>query len=141
MTQTFTSTRTPTATPTVTSTSSHTPTLTVSGTPTPTPTITATYPPDLLDFYVSKNAFHSGQEAVSIRVATSQFPGGYSLMVYNSAGERVRNLDDRKLTEPFRHSYLWDGSNEYGEKCASGIYLFYLTAPNGVRTARVILIR
>lgn len=94
-----------------------------------------------MDFYVSKNVFHSSQEAVSIHVATSQFPGEYSLTVYNSAGERIKKLDDRKLTEPFQHSYFWDGSNEYGEKCASGMYLFYLSAPNGVKLARVLLIR
>ena len=90
---------------------------------------------------MSKNLFEPGQESVSIYVATSKYGGHYSLNVYNTAGERVKNLDDRELTAPFQHSYLWDGRNQFGEKCASGMYIVYLTEPYGSRLARVLLIR
>jgi hypothetical protein len=92
-------------------------------------------------FYVSKNVFNAGQESVSIFLATSKYPGAYSLKVYNSAGECVKLLDGRQIAEPFQHSYLWDGTNRYGEKCASGIYIFYLVEPFGSRLAKVLLLR
>jgi flagellar hook assembly protein FlgD len=92
-------------------------------------------------FYVSKNVFNPGNEPVSIYVATSKYPGLYSLKVYNSAGECVKVLDDQQITEPYQHSYLWDGKNQYGEKCASGMYIIYLVEPFGTKLARVLLVR
>ena len=90
---------------------------------------------------MSKNLFRGSQEPVSIFVATSKYPGDFSLKIYNSAGEFVRVLDDRQITEPFQHTYLWDGRNRYGEMCGSGVYLIRLIEPYGVRTARVLLVR
>ena len=90
---------------------------------------------------MSKNMFNAGQDLVSTFVATSKYPGDYSLKVYNTAGERVRVLDNRQVTQPFEHTYLWDGTNMYGEKCASGMYIFYLVEPYGTKLARVLLIR
>jgi sugar lactone lactonase YvrE len=138
---TATATATPTHTYTAVPTSSPTRTNTPTSTGTSTRTPTATLPPGFEKFYVSKNVINPKQEPVSIFVATSKYGGHYSLNVYNSAGERVKNLDDRELTEPFQHSYLWDGTNQYGEKCASGMYVFYLAEPYGIRMARVLLIR
>jgi hypothetical protein len=138
---TFTPTRTPTGTPTVTPTFTYSATYTITGTSSPTATITPTFPPGFEEFYISKNLFNAGQEPVSIYVATSKYPGAYRLAVYNSSGERVKSLDERQLAAPYQHSYLWDGTNQYGEKCASGVYIFYLTEPFGTRLARVLLIR
>jgi hypothetical protein len=148
-TYTFTNTITPTATftpsftatPSFTwsSTSTFTPTITLTGTFTV--TATPTYPPGLEKFYVSKNVFIGGQEPVSVFVATAKYPGPYRLAVYNTAGECVKVLDKRELTEPFQYSYLWDGRNQYDEPCASGMYIFYLTEPFGSKLARILLIR
>jgi hypothetical protein len=126
---------TPTLSPSLTATTTATNTMTVSASPTP------TIQPGLEVFYVSKNLFNPGQEPVSIYVAASKYPGPYSLAVYNSAGECVKVLDKRELTEPFQHSYLWDGKNQYGEKCASGMYIIYLVEPFNLRLARVLLVR
>jgi hypothetical protein len=125
----------PTATPT------NTPTVTPTGTPTNTPTVTPTFPPHMDDFYVSKNIFNPPQEPVSIEVGYSDYPGNYSLRIYNSAGEHIKTLADRPLTSPVRESFIWDGTNKYGADCASGVYLICLEEPYARKVKRVLLIR
>jgi len=161
---TLTSTRTATSTRTVTNTTTPVPSATATRTPTvsPTPTVTRTptstatpcgYPGNTCTptptvvfqdaFFVSHNLFSptSGQ-SVSIFVGYSVFPGTYSLAVFNTAGEMVRVLDPpRQLTGPVSTSYDWDGKNEKGEPCASGVYLIQLTEPLSKKTKRVMLIR
>jgi flagellar hook assembly protein FlgD len=92
-------------------------------------------------FYVSRNIFNpSLQGPVSVFVATVWGHGKYSLRVYNSAGEHIKTLDDQYLTTPGQFAYTWDGTNKYGQKCASGMYLFYLVKPFKRQLARVLLI-
>lgn len=136
-------TSTPTHTPTLTPT--PTPRLTATNTPTSspthTPTITPTPMPQEDSFYVDQNAFHADQRPVSIYVGYTKFPGNYSLWVYNTAGEHIKTLDNQYQTAPIHKSYLWDGTNKYGEKCASGVYILYLVEPFDTKSKRVILLR
>jgi hypothetical protein len=74
-------------------------------------------------------------------VGYSLFPGPYSLAVFNTAGEMVRILDRRDLTGPVNESYDWDGKNEKGEPCASGVYLLQLVEPQSRKTKKVLLVR
>jgi flagellar hook assembly protein FlgD len=74
-------------------------------------------------------------------VAYSKFPGDYALKIYNSAGEHVRTLDSQTLTGTWSQSYLWDGKNKYGDKCASGIYVLYLREPFGTKLKRLLILR
>ena len=74
-------------------------------------------------------------------MATGTYTGNYSLWIYNSAGEHIKTLDNRELTQPIRSSYSWEGTNKYGDKCASGVYVIYLALPYERRLARVLLIR
>jgi flagellar hook assembly protein FlgD len=84
--------------------------------------------------------FEPPQESVSIRVQVSDYPGNYSLRIYNSAGELVRNLDHRTLTGPYQNDYSWNGKNDAGSYCASGVYVIYLIEPVKRRIARVLLV-
>jgi hypothetical protein len=107
-------------------------------TPTPTPGMPGSF---CDQFYVSKNLFRPSQGPVSIRVDYCMYPGDFSLRIYNSAGEHVKTLDQGRLDGPLHQSYSWDGTNKYGDACASGVYLFYLREPYGRRTARILLVR
>lgn len=130
-----------TSTPTATPTATLTPTWTATDTATLflTPTPTATLGPE--DFFVSKNAFNPDQGPVSIHVSVNNYPGEYDLWVYNSAGEHIRTLDAMQLSSPIDRTYQWDGTNKYGEKCASGVYVFYLVEPYYRKTKAVLLVR
>jgi hypothetical protein len=142
-------TNTPTYTATLTLTPTFTPTLTTTSTPcgfpgnTCTPTTTPTPSPTLVSadiFYVDHNSFRPSQGPVSIEVEYTQYPGNYSLRVYNSAGELIKILDSRYLNSPVYQWYSWDGTNKFGNKCASGVYIFYLIEPFDRKLKRVILI-
>ncbi len=143
-TDTFTATFTPTNT--FTPTPSFTPTNTFTPTSTPTPcgypgnTCTPTPTPESA-FYVSQNAFRPAQGPLSIFVAEPAYPGTYALRIYNSAGEHIKTLDSQNLGNPLVQGYLWDGTNKYGNTCASGVYIIYLTEPLGIQFKRVLLIR
>ncbi|MCD4829964.1 MAG: T9SS type A sorting domain-containing protein [Candidatus Cloacimonetes bacterium] len=62
-------------------------------------------------------------------------PGHSTLCVYNIRGRRVATLLDEPLPAG-EHSVTWQA-----EGCASGVYLARLTTPEGVRTARLALLK
>ena len=132
---TYTPTLSPTFTPT--STITNTPTFTLTPTITATPTATI---PNLDVFDVDKNVFNPANESVSIHVSYSKFPGNYSLVIYNSAGEHIRTLDSTTMTGVLDQYYQWNGKNKYGEACSSGVYIFYLIEPFDRKYKRVLLI-
>ncbi len=152
VTSTPTATFSPTSTYTVTSTSTNTATYTITLTPTVTNTFTVTFTPTITAtptatlnnadvFYVSRNLLVPSQGPVSIEV---QYPysGIYSLMIYNSAGEHILTLDnDQTISAPFQRAYTWNGKNKYGDNCASGVYILYLTESEGVKLKRILLIK
>ncbi len=145
MTPTVSPTPTPTPTPTLTNTPTITNTFTITNTPTITPTPTATptitLTPVVADvFYVSKNTFNPS-DPVSIFVEYTQYPGSYDLRIYNSAGEHIKTLASEELEAPISQSYQWDGTNKYGDPCASGVYLIDLVEPFGTKIKRVLLVR
>ncbi len=136
---TATNTRTPVfVVSTATWTATASPTLTGTSTMPFTFTFTPTVGPER--FFVSQNVF-SNDSPVSISVAIDRYPGGYDLSIYNSAGELVKKLDHKDLTEAFAQTYSWDGRNRYNAICASGVYVIYMTGPTRRVLARVIFIR
>jgi len=145
-TRTATATRTPTFTRTQTSTPTITPTVTVTSTPTLTPTFDLTppgaTPVDPCDFFLTnENLFHPSQAPLTILVGQCAYPGAYSLKVYNTAGEQVRTIDQGYLTGFWQRAYPWDGKNEKGEDCASGVYLIRLVGPKTTKLIRVLLVK
>jgi hypothetical protein len=89
---------------------------------------------------VTKNVFTSS-DPVSILVGYSAVSGPYDLNIYNSAGEHIRTLASQQLTAPISQWYVWDGTNKYGDKCASGVYILYLTEPFSVKVKRIIFLK
>jgi hypothetical protein len=61
-----------------------------------------------------------------------------SLQVYNVQGQRVRSLLDGKVAAG-RHQMIWDGTNDLGDKVASGIY-FYVLKTGAISVARKMLL-
>ena len=132
----FTPTNSPTPTPSSTPTSTHSPCGYPGFTCTPTPT-----PPTADIFEIFENILRPSQGPVTIFVDYTNFPGPYSLRVYNSAGEHIRTLDDHYLNAPVSQYYSWDGTNKYGDACANGVYILYLVEPYGAKLKRVLLVR
>lgn len=60
------------------------------------------------------------------------------LEIYNLKGQRIRSIFAGELEKGI-HSYMWDGRNQYGSAVSSGIYLGYLTTPDGTYTTKLYL--
>ncbi len=63
-----------------------------------------------------------------------------TLKVYNLLGQRVRNLvDEEKLPGTYR--VIWDGTDDEGERVASGIYLYQLRTQGQTLTKKMLLLQ
>ena len=70
-----------------------------------------------------------------------------TLAVYDVNGRLVRNLlvgfaaPAAQAFPPGHHEVVWDGYDAMGRAVASGVYVYRLTAPQGVVTKRMVLLR
>jgi hypothetical protein len=67
-------------------------------------------------------------------------PGLVSLRVYNVSGALVRVLEARRRDRG-RYEVGWNGEDDRGERVASGIYFYRLTAPGYSKTRKIVLMR
>ncbi len=65
--------------------------------------------------------------------------GHVRLHIFNVFGQEIRTLVDAKQSAG-RHSVIWNGQNNFGERVASGIYFLRLEAHNFARTRKIILL-
>jgi len=62
------------------------------------------------------------------------------LAVYNIRGQKVRTLVSKNLTAG-NHTVTWNSCNDAGEKVASGVYLYRLTADNFTSVKKMMLLK
>jgi len=74
--------------------------------------------------------------AYSIREA-----GPATIEVYNIAGKVVRTLLDTELEAGVSGYVVCDGTNDGGEKCASGVYFYRLNAPGFTETQKMVMLK
>jgi endonuclease/exonuclease/phosphatase family metal-dependent hydrolase len=67
-------------------------------------------------------------------------PGTVTVRVYDVTGRTVRTLA-RGYLGAGTHDLAWNGRDERGATCASGVYLIRATGVDGVASLRVVLIR
>jgi hypothetical protein len=63
-----------------------------------------------------------------------------TLEVYDTAGRRVRVIDDGDQ-EPGYRTLEWDGTNDAGVAVASGVYFYRLRAGSFSATRKMVLVR
>ena len=66
--------------------------------------------------------------------------GDVQLRVINVLGQTVRELQSGWLTAG-NHRVEWDGMSDDGQSVASGVYFYLLTAENGSRSRKMVLLR
>ncbi len=62
------------------------------------------------------------------------------LDVYNMLGQKIKTLVDQNEVAGV-HRIVWNGKNEFGEKMASGIYLYQMQTTNYKAMKRMLLLR
>jgi len=67
--------------------------------------------------------------------------GPVTIHVFNVAGRVVRTLLDEELTEGRRGSVVWDGLDDGGEPCASGVYFYRIEAEGFESVKKMLLLK
>jgi hypothetical protein len=67
-------------------------------------------------------------------------PARVRLSVYNTMGQVVRVLEDRRR-QPGRYETIWDGRNTFGERVSSGVYFYKIEAGPYRATRKMLLIK
>jgi hypothetical protein len=73
-------------------------------------------------------------------IIPAEAPVHTTLKVYNLLGQEVKLLIDEVKT-PGNHQVIWDGTNSFGEKVSSGIYLYRMVAENFKDTKKMVLLK
>ena len=64
-----------------------------------------------------------------------------SLTVYNALGQKIKTLVNNELLTAGEHSVQWDGTNNAGQKVASGMYIYELKYGNFKIQKRMTLLK
>lgn len=84
----------------------------------------------------SPNPFNA-QTAISYQLPRA---GEVELIIYNIAGQRVKELVARKQSAG-RHQILWNGTDDAGRPVGSGVYFYRLSTDTWARTRRMLLLK
>lgn len=73
-------------------------------------------------------------------MATANNPGGadVELVVYNILGQKVKSLASGYYA-PGEYTVVWDGTDNYGDKQASGVYFYSLISADSRTTKKMVL--
>ncbi len=103
----------------------------------PTKTIKRDIP--LKTFTLAQNYPNPFNPTTTIRYSIHN-PGQVQLIIYNILGQKVKTLvKERKMAGEY--SVTWNGTNNFGEKVSSGIYIYQLRCSGKVENKKMILIR
>ncbi|MGD9898676.1 MAG: choice-of-anchor D domain-containing protein [Calditrichaceae bacterium] len=93
-----------------------------------------------VNFKLSQNYPNPFNPETSIRY---EMPGEgmVSVDIYDILGRRVKNIYANEFKEAGYHKIIWDGSNNTGQKVASGIYFLHLKSGQYSKTIKMILQR
>jgi len=67
--------------------------------------------------------------------------GPVSIQVFNVAGRVVRTLLDTEVEAGASGFVTWDGTNDGGQKCASGVYFYTINAPGFSKSNKMIMLK
>ena len=96
--------------------------------------------PGLQRLTLGRNHPNPFNPVTTIEFSVPSDAGRVELGIYNVAGRRVRTLASGEL-EAGPHSVMWDGRDENGRSCSSGIYFMRLTAGRETRTGKMTLLK
>jgi len=91
-------------------------------------------------FRLEQNYPNPFNPSTTIRFALPE-ASSVSLEVYNVLGQRVRTLVKDESYQPGNWSVKWDGVNDAGVVLPTGTYFSRLTAPGGVFTKKMVMVK
>jgi hypothetical protein len=91
------------------------------------------------EFSLSQNYPNPFNPTTSIKYAIAQ-DARVSLVVYNILGQAVRTLVNAEQESGY-YTVRWDGTNDFGSKVSSGIYIYRISAGNFTSTVKMNLLK
>jgi hypothetical protein len=67
--------------------------------------------------------------------------GPVKIQVYNVAGKVVRTLLDTEVEAGTTGYVVWDGRNDTGDNCSSGVYFYRIAAPGFAQSHKMIMLK
>ncbi len=67
--------------------------------------------------------------------------GRVTVRVYNAAGRTVRTLLDEETAAGTDGHVVWDGRNDRGERCGSGVYFYRIEAPGFAASRKMVMLK
>ncbi|MFC1564987.1 cadherin-like domain-containing protein, partial [candidate division KSB1 bacterium] len=96
-------------------------------------------PPVPEAFYLKQNYPNPFNPETNIEFGLPE-AGNVSLKIYNTLGQEVRMLINNDLPAGI-HRLKWDGRNNTGNRVATGVYIYRITANNKTQIKKMLLIR
>ena len=62
------------------------------------------------------------------------------IQVYNNLGQKIRELEN-DFKSRGKHSIVWDGKNDFGERTASGVYFYQVQVGENLSTKKMIKLK
>ncbi len=94
------------------------------------------------------NPFRPREENyTTIYFTTKRAVAEKSIGIYNLAGELVLDVEgssiymDKWYDDGYVYKYEWDGKNDYGDRVASGIYIYVVNADGSKKTGKLAVIK
>ncbi|MBN1622159.1 MAG: hypothetical protein JW871_06170 [Endomicrobiales bacterium] len=72
-------------------------------------------------------------------ITFKNLPMDGEIFIYSVLGNLVKKIEFANFSDP--QGKKWDGKNEDGEYVSSGVYLWLVKSPAGVKTGKLIVIR
>ncbi len=86
------------------------------------------------------NPFHPGRDGFTLIKFRIPETGKVQLKVYTITGELVRKIIDEVRPVGY-YEQAWDGTNDDGQICASGIYLLRIEGPNYSQVIKLAIVK
>ncbi len=67
--------------------------------------------------------------------------GPVTIRVYSAAGRTVRTLLEEELEAGGTGFVVWDGRNDAGERCGSGVYFYRIEAPGFASSRKMVMLK
>jgi len=64
-----------------------------------------------------------------------------TLEIFNSKGEKINTLVNRKIFSKGKHTQVWSGKDKLGQKVPSGVYFYKISTKNEVLVKKAILVK
>ncbi len=92
-----------------------------------------------IEFALGQNAPNPFNPVTVIQYQLPE-PAHVRIDVYNIAGRRVRTIVDGPQEAGYQ-TVVWDGTNDFGQKVASGVYMYRMQAGDFVSEKRMVLLK